>query len=106
MSSLKLLTNFFRAIAHDPRISITHIGIYAALLQYQQEHNFENPICAFSYEIMRLAKISGSATYHKVIKDLNDFGYITYTPSFKRNKASQIYIPEVIIKKKHYSLSK
>ena len=94
MSSLEPLAAFFQAIAHDPRISITHIGIYAALLQYWQEHHFENPICAFSYDIMRLAKISGSATYHKIIKDLHHFGYIKYEPSFKRNKRSQIYIPE------------
>lgn len=91
MSSLELLADFFQAIAHDPRISITHIGIYAALLQYWQEHNFENPICAFSYDIMRLAKISGSATYHKIIRDLHDFGYIKYEPSFKRNQGSKVY---------------
>lgn len=93
MSTLKPLADFFQTIAHDLRISITHIGIYAALLQYWQEHNFENPICAFSYEIMHLAKISGSATYHKIIKDLSDFGYIEYMPSFKRNKGSKVYFP-------------
>jgi len=93
MSNLEPLADFFQAIAHDPRISITHIGIYAALLQYWQEHNFENPMCAFSYEIMRLAKISGSATYHKIIKDLNDFGYIKYEPSYKRNQGSKVYFP-------------
>ena len=69
--------------------------IYAALLQYWQEHNFENPVCAFSYEIMQLAKISGSATYHKIIRDLSDFGYIEYIPSFKRNQGSKNYIPEL-----------
>lgn len=94
MSSLKPLADFFQAIAHDPRISITHIGIYAALLQYWQEHDFQNPIYAFSYEIMQPAKISGSATYYKVLRDLSDFGYITYIPSFKRNRGSQIFIPK------------
>lgn len=92
MSTLKPLADFFEAIAHDPRISITHIGIYAALLQYWQGHNCQNPICAFSYEIMRLAKISGSATYHKIIKDLSDFGYLKYEPSFKRNKGSKVHL--------------
>ncbi len=98
MANLQTLADFFQAIAHDPRISSTHIGIYAALLHYWQVHNFQNPICAFSYEIMQLAKISGSATYHKIIKDLNDFGYIEYFPSFKRNQGSKVFIPMLRIK--------
>lgn len=95
MSRLKPLSDFFSAIENDCRISITHIGIYAALLQYWKQHEFQNPIQVFSYEIMRIAKISASATYHKSIKDLNDFGYIKYEPSFKRNQGSRIYFPEV-----------
>ena len=54
MSSLKPLADFFQAIAHDPRISITHIGIYAALLQYWQKHNFEN---SFYYYNTHLSSI-------------------------------------------------
>jgi hypothetical protein len=66
MLALKLLSDFFSAIAKDPRISITHIGIYVALLQYWKDHGSENPFHVFSHEIMRLAKISGSATYYKI----------------------------------------
>ncbi|MBF9252124.1 hypothetical protein I2I11_02350 [Pontibacter sp. 172403-2] len=94
MLALKPLSDFFSAIANDPRISITHIGIYAALLQYWKEHEFQNPMQVFSYEIMRIAKISASSTYHKSIKDLSDFGYIKYEPSFKRNQGSKVYILE------------
>ncbi len=63
MSALKSLSDFFTAIANDPRISITHIGLYAALLQYWQEHHFDNPVNVFSYEIMTIAKISASTVY-------------------------------------------
>jgi len=58
MEQLKRLSDFFSAIENDPRISITHIGIYAALLQYWKKHNYENPVQAYSHEIMSLAKIS------------------------------------------------
>ena len=92
MENLRQLSSFFNAIDSDPRISITHIGIYAALLQYWKVHDFENPMCVFSYEIMKIAKISASATYHKCIRDLNDFGYLKYEASFKRNKGSHIYL--------------
>lgn len=91
MDQFKPLSDFFNAIAGDPRISITHIGIYAALLQYWSEHHFENPVQVFSYEIMRIAKISASTTYHKSIRDLNRYGYIRYEPSFKRNRGSKVY---------------
>ncbi len=92
MYQLKLLSDFFNAISDDPRISITHIGIYAALLQYWSEHSFENPIRVFSYEIMRLAKISASTTFHKAIRELSDYGYIKYSPSYNRKRGSKIYI--------------
>src|SRR6185312_14626382 len=91
MEFLKPLSDFFSAIENDPRISITYIGIYAALLQYWKEHDCKNPMQVFSYEIMWIAKISATTTYHKTIKDLNDYGYIRYEPSFKRNQGSKVY---------------
>lgn len=94
MEFLKPLSDFFSAIENDPRISITHIGIYAALLQYWSEHLYENPVQVFSYEIMSIAKISSAITYHKCVKELREYGYIKYEPSFNRKKGSRIYLLE------------
>lgn len=94
METMKPLSDFFIAIAKDGRISITHIGIYAALLQYRTENGFPNPIQAFSHQIMSIAKISAPITYHKCVRELSEYGYINYLPSFKRNQASKIYFPE------------
>ena len=66
MEFLEPLSDFFSAIENDPRISITHIGIYAALLQYWKEHNYENPVQVFSYEIMCIAKISAAQPFIKL----------------------------------------
>ena len=93
MDTLQPLSDFFAAIERDPRISITHIGIYAALLQYWKGQGFTNPVQVFSREIMPLAKISASATYHKCIRDLSAYGYLRYEPSFKRNQGSKVYFP-------------
>jgi hypothetical protein len=82
MDQIKPLSDFFFAIAKDARISTTHIGIYAALLQYWQEHDCNNPI----------KKISAQRTYHRRVKDLNEYGYIRYEPSFKRNSPSKVYL--------------
>ena len=65
MDRLCYLSDFFEAIGTDPRISITHIGVYAALLQYRMQKGFTNPIQVFSHEIMNIAKLSSAITYHK-----------------------------------------
>jgi len=41
---------------------------------------------------MELAKISGVATYHKTIRELHEYGYIKYQPSYNRFSRSRIYI--------------
>lgn len=95
MDGFCYLSNFFEAIESDARISITHIGVFAALLQYYTQNGSTNPIQAFSYDIMRIAKLSSAITYHKCIRDLSAYGYITYEPSFNRKKGSRIYLPEM-----------
>ncbi len=92
MEALEPLSHFFSAIENDYRISITHIGIYAALLQCWKEHYYANPMQVYSYEIMGRAKISASTTYHKCIRDLSNYGYIKYEPSYKRNQGSKVHI--------------
>lgn len=96
MEALKPLSDFFLAIEKDYRISTTHIGIYAALLQYWKKHQYANPIQVFSYEIMSIAKISASTTYHKCIRNLSDYGYIKYEPSYRRNKGSKVFFNRIV----------
>lgn len=91
MESLKPLSDFFKAIKKDRRISITHIGIYAALLQFRADRGFINPIQLYSYEIMEIAMISSPKTYHKCMHELNEYGYIKYVPTRNRNQRSTIY---------------
>ncbi len=94
MESIKPLSDFFAATAGDGRISLTHIAVYAALLHYRALNGFRNPIQAYSHQVMPLARISAQATYHRCIKELHEYGYIRYCPSFKRNQASTIHFPE------------
>lgn len=94
MDGLYYISDFFEAIETDSRISITHIGIYAALLQYRIQNDFTNPIQVFSHEIMSIAKLSSAITYHKCVRQLSEYGYIRYEPSFNRTKGSKIYFIE------------
>lgn len=90
----KSLSSFFAAIANDYRISSTHISVFAALLHYRNDKGFTNPVYAYSADIMKIAKLSAAKTYRKCVRELSDYGYLRYEPSFKKNKASRIYLPD------------
>jgi len=92
MFALKPLSDFFSAIAHDPRISVTHIALYMALYQCWIKEGGTGPVAAFSHEIMPIAKIASSATYHRVLRELDEYGYLTYEPSFHRLRRSRVYL--------------
>ncbi|MNE45691.1 hypothetical protein D3C87_791200 [compost metagenome] len=99
MEKLKPLSDFFTAIENDYRIGPMHIAIYAALLQFRTVKGFINPIFVFSSEIIVIAKVSSANTYHKCLKELSEYGYVKYVPSFKKTQGSKIYFyPHILLK--------
>jgi hypothetical protein len=76
----------------DYRIGPVHLSLYLAIIRQLNENNPFNPISFFSRELMAVAKISGRATYHKVVKDLHEFGYIRYEPSLSRMSRSVFFV--------------
>jgi hypothetical protein len=95
MEEVKELTNFYAAIKDDNRIGATHITMYMALFQFYNLNEFCNPVYITRASVMEAAKISGLATYHKCIKDLHEFGYIDYEPSFDFKVRSKVWIGKV-----------
>jgi hypothetical protein len=89
---LRPLADFFKAIEKDPRISSTHIGVYASLLNYWNAQGRSSPIRVFSHEMIGLAKLSCRDTYFKYVGELSAYGYIRYERSFNRNRPSEIYL--------------
>jgi len=83
MDDKVLLVDFFKAIEDDPRVNSRHVSLYVSLFQFWINKDAANPLELFSKEVMGLCKISASSTYHKTIKELHEFGYINYDPSFK-----------------------
>lgn len=96
MAQIKELTSFFSAIREDTRIGPTHISLYMALFQFYNLNRFQNPVEITRAAVMEVAKISGLATYHKCIKDLADFGYIQYRPSYNPSISSQVTMLKVL----------
>jgi hypothetical protein len=92
MNYIKHLSGFFERVAADDRLNPTHISIYVALFQIWNINRFQNPISISRSEMMRISKISAKATYHKVIKQLHEYGYIQYQPSYNPFKGSAVYL--------------
>jgi len=92
MEQVQELTHFYSAIREENRIGTTHISLYMALFQFYNLNEFCNPVEITRTTLMQVSKISGLATYHKCIKDLNDFGYIQYIPSYNPAITSKVYL--------------
>ncbi|MEO6542220.1 MAG: hypothetical protein ABIN74_14555, partial [Ferruginibacter sp.] len=92
MNYIKHLAGFFDRVAGDERLNPTHISMYVSLFQFWNASRFQNPISISRNELMKVSKISAKATYHKCMKELNDFGYLQYRPSYNPFKGSLVYL--------------
>ena len=92
MNYILQLSGFFQKVAVDNRLNPTHVSLYMAVFQFWNAERFQNPVSISRQELMRISKISAKATYHKCIKDLHNFGYIQYLPSYNPFKGSLVYL--------------
>lgn len=89
------LTEFFVVIKDDNRIATAHISVYVVLFERYCRNGFVNPIAIRRREIMEAAKISGIATYHRCMKDLDELKYIKYLPSHNPEVWSKVEMLEL-----------
>lgn len=93
--SIPTLDNFFFMSACNCHIQMPHISIYAVLFQFWCKNSMQSPFRITRKETMHLAKISSKTTYHKCIKDLQEFGFITYIPSFHPQGETKVVLLNV-----------
>ena len=73
----------------DNRLLTSHISLFMAMFFYSPSDGEE--FFRISRRIlMRFSRIKSIATYHKCIRDLSDWGYITYHPSYDPYRASMV----------------
>ena len=87
-----VLNKFLQAVKQDPRVGTGHISLYVSLVCLWCDNNFEEPLSVFSHELMPICKIAGSATYHRSIRELHEYGYIRYVPSYNHFLGSLVYL--------------
>lgn len=92
MNYIRHLAGFFDRVAKDDRLGPLHVSMYVSLFQFWNASRFKNPISISRSELMRVSKICSKATYHKCIKELNEYGYLRYQPSFNPIRGSLVYL--------------
>jgi hypothetical protein len=101
MNYIKHLTGFFDKVVQDDRLNPTHISLYIALFQFWNVQRFKNPISISRDEVMRVSKICSKATYHKCMKDLHNYKYVNYDPSYNPFRGSLITLFDLELKAEH-----
>ncbi|MBL7909801.1 MAG: transcriptional regulator [Bacteroidia bacterium] len=86
------LNKTFAIFCEDERLTPFHVSLYFSLFQYWNMAKFRNPISISRDELMRASKIGSVNTYIRSIKDLHNWNYIKYIPSYNPQKGSQVYL--------------
>lgn len=84
------LQHFIETMADDTRLKPVHLSLCMALCKewiasgYMQSYRVNRRL------LMQGSRILSKATYHKVLKDLQEYGYLKYTPSYHPKLGSQV----------------
>lgn len=92
MQSVEGLCDFLNRVTSDTNLTSAHVSVCAALCSAWIRNGFNNPFNISRSRIMLAAKIKSKTTYHKVIGDLAQFGYLKYNPSYHPGKCSEVLI--------------
>jgi hypothetical protein len=87
---LKQLSCFINRVASDVRLKPTHTSLYLALCNSWIGSRFSETFQVSRRKLMRAAHIQSIVTYHKVISELQAFGYLHYLPSYHPMKGSAV----------------
>ncbi|WP_462267759.1 hypothetical protein [Mucilaginibacter sp.] len=87
-------SDIIKRMGTDERVLATHVSLFTALFIFWQRHGFVSPFSITRRTVMTFSKIASIATYHKCIRELDEYGYIRYQPSFHPAKGSLIYWPD------------
>jgi hypothetical protein len=82
-----------RRMSKDERLNATHISLFSGLFVHWQRSGFVSPFQVTRKALMAFSKIASIATYHKCMKELDEYGYIRYQPSYHPRLGSQVYWP-------------
>ena len=84
------LSRFMSGIAGDPRIGSTHIALFVAVFDLWLQNGKVESLDIAPKRVMKKAKILARSTYVGAIRDLHEWGYWVYQPSYNNKIRSSI----------------
>lgn len=84
------MMDYLSMFIDDPRLNVWHLSILTAILGLGYRQRQGRRIKVSRSKIMELSHVSTLPTYHKYFKQLQDFGYIKYTPSYHPGYRSEV----------------
>jgi len=79
---VKKWNHIFEHLEKDIRINVWHMALILAIVRLADLQDNFTTIRVSRSVLMRLSHIRTLPTYHKYFKELQEFGYITYFPSY------------------------
>ncbi|WP_208796399.1 hypothetical protein [Flavobacterium fluviatile] len=74
----------------DPKLNVWHLSILTAILGLGYRQGQGRTIQVSRSKIMEMAHVNTLPTYHKYFKQLQDLGYIKYSPSYHPGYKSEV----------------
>jgi len=93
MKAVREITDFMERAERDPRLGPLHISLYVAILYCWLRQGMEGPVRVSGRELMPVSKIYGFRPMYKSLRELHEFGYIEYHPSYSPKGESRVYLP-------------
>ncbi|OYD46351.1 hypothetical protein CHU00_06575 [Sphingobacterium cellulitidis] len=86
------IDNFLKRAAGDNRLLPSHISLFMAIFYYSPDGSTDSFFRVSRRQLMRYSRIRSIATYHKCVRELVEYGYIEYVPSYDPFRASKMAI--------------
>ncbi|MGB3105381.1 hypothetical protein [Sphingobacterium siyangense] len=86
-------------ICADSRLTVWHISLLLAIVRLAYRQNEKMIIRSSRSKLMSMSHIDTAPTFHKYFKQLQEFGYVKYTPSYHPGYKSAIELLDPFFQK-------
>jgi hypothetical protein len=86
------IVKLYKRLLQDRHVTVWHISLLSAIIFLYALNSGLTYIEVSRKQLMKLAHINSIATYHKYIYQLQDLGYIVYSPTYNYYDRSKIQI--------------
>ena len=76
------LLSYLDSLSKDQRLNVWHLALLSALVRTAYTQGSNKTVRTSRSKLMQLSHIHTLPTYHKYFKELQEMGFIKYTPSY------------------------